>query len=161
MKMQLFYPDDYCESPSFQSLVSSLNKKGPLERLSKLNTDVFSYSKMSSVLVWPTKNGTLDAGDVLCDFGNLDIPSSSGKLVVDTKRFTIGNEEFQMKHTGEIPCVGIISSAKPYAMHSKYCSIAMIDSKYKAFTGNKSTRIKLWAYSPQRRVVIPVTVKIC
>lgn len=153
---KLFYPDDFTESPKFGRLVSTLTKNGHLPEIFMLDCGT---ADMIPAFVWATRNGTLQVGDILCYVESNKVSSSSRKITVDNC-FTTGNNSNWRQNRNAIS-VGVVTSARPYALHSKYCSVAIIHSKlFTELAGNDKVKERLWAYGPHRRVLIPVTVKI-
>lgn len=155
LSKQLFYPDDYQESLSFKKLISDLGSRGsPLDFSAFDSTEP---SKMLPALVWVTKDGTLEVGDVLCHFDTFQRTSKSRKISLD-KNLVSGNDIF-LEQTLKTSCLGVITSPKPYALQSRYCSVGIVCSKFsEAKKSGRASKTRLWAYSPNRGVIIPVTV---
>lgn len=152
---RLFYPDDYIESPSCEHLISTLVRDGYMPNISSLD----STSDTLTAIVWVKRNGTLDVGDILCRLELNKVAASSRKIVVG-KTLLTGNKSDGMQSKGATS-VGVITSAKPYAMHSKYCSMAIVYSKlFAKSASDQKVKERLWSYSPHRGVLIPVTVKL-
>lgn len=151
---KLFYPDDYIESPKYECLVSKLASNGHLP-------EVFMGERTADMLpafVWVMRNGTLEAGDILCYIESNKVSSSSRKMVAN-KFFSTGKKSDET-HIKNATSLGVITSAKPHALHSKHCSIAIIHSRlFIQQAGNNQLKKRLWAYSPRRGVLIPVVVK--
>jgi len=152
---RLFYPDDYIESPTCEHLFSMLVRDGYMPNISSHN----STSNTLPAIVWVKRNGTLEVGDILCRLESNKVASSSRKIVVG-KNFITGSKSDGME-SKNATSVGVITSAKPYAMHSKYCSMAIVYSKFFAKSGSDiKVKERLWSYSQRRGVLIPVTVKL-
>lgn len=152
---QLFYPNDYQDSLVYHQLVSDVANQGFLQEFSANGR---SAADFVPAFVWVIKNGTLRVGDVLCNIEDNKTIFGSRKIVIG--RELVNGSDVTTERPDRASHVGIITSAKPYALHSKYCSVAILDYSRFPNAGKDLTKMRLWSYSPSRGLLIPVTVRL-
>lgn len=162
-----FYPNDYSNSHQFGKIVETFaarldkNENFP-SNLMRQSQALFSRSeRLSRVAIWILKNGTLRQGDILCAIESPKILPSCGKMRIDSQRSLIRKGESTVAAKKDIhrwDVMGIVTSARPHGMNSKYPSIGLVASGSLPLMGKK--KIVLWAWAQDRQLIAPVLVKI-
>eukprot|EP00889_Picochlorum_renovo_P000826 jgi/Picre1/27856/NNA_000820.t1 len=100
--------------------------------LMRQSQTLFSRSeRLSRVAIWIIKNGTLRQGDILCAIESPKILPSCGKMRIDSQRSLIRRGELTVAAKEDIhrwDVMGIVTSARPHGMNSKYPSIGLVAS---------------------------------